>query len=344
MTEPGRVAVGVRAALHALDAALAEHRRALTLAAGRREAQRIPLRREEKAAARAVELALEQPVERPMRGLRLAETWLIVDRGRHRLAPDVHAEIGERELLVRGADWSARLVFAPGEGRAAAARAAVGRIAAAAAAAPERGAARLRLVTAAVQAHAAASLGAAAALAAADRDAAERHADRGRLDACIAELDGRIGQRRLGEARERADARDRLRQARLHLATAPEQPYAWIDAWPAELAGAILRDLPEDRVEEARPGLVRLAGAPQAADPLLALALADGGAVAAITPRAVVAATAGGAAVHPPDRVRLDGDTLRAGRETLTGIAEARPGRLGAVLDLVAAVSRLPGA
>ena len=41
MGQPERVGVGVRALLHALDAALAEHRRALALAAGRRETARM---------------------------------------------------------------------------------------------------------------------------------------------------------------------------------------------------------------------------------------------------------------------------------------------------------------
>ena len=72
MSESERVGVGVRAALHALDAALAEHRRALALAAGRRETERMARGREVKAAAQAAAAALEQPVERPMRALRLA--------------------------------------------------------------------------------------------------------------------------------------------------------------------------------------------------------------------------------------------------------------------------------
>ena len=341
MTDPARVALGVRAAVHSLDAALAEHRRALALAGSRREALRMQHARAIKASAAAAAEALEQPVERPMRGLRLAETWLLVDRDRRPLTPDVRAEIVERELVVRGGDWTTRLPFPPGAGPAATAREAVGRIAAAAAGAPERGTARLLRVTQAIHGHAATCFEAAAALAAADHEAAERHADRGRVEACISELDGRLGQRRLDEAPDVAGARDRLRQARLHLGAAPEQPYAWIQAWPDELAGAILRDLPEDRVEEGRPGLVRLAGAQAADEPLLALALADGGAVAAVTPKAVVAATAHGAVTHRPAVVALDGRTLRAGREALTGLAEQQPGRLAAVLDLVAAVAGL---
>jgi hypothetical protein len=330
MTEADRLAVGVRAAVHALDAALGEHRRALTLAAGRREAQRIPLRREVKAAAQAAALALEQPAERPMRGLRVAETWILVDRARHRLTPGVRAEHGDRELVVTGPGWTGRLILAPGEGPAAAAREAVGVVAAGAAAAPERGAARLALVTAAQRAHAGACLGAAAALAAADRDAAGRHADRARLDACIAELEDRLGARRLGEDAERSGARDRLRQARLHLQTPPEQPYEWLGAWPAALAGPILRDLPEETLDDAQPALVALAGALGGGEPVLALALAPDGEVLAVTPSRALAAAPGGARELPLGEA-----------EPPDGLAEQAPGRLAAVLDLVTAVALL---
>src|SRR5262245_14759466 len=77
--------VTVRAAVHALDAALAEHRRGLALAASRREQARMALARDVKAAAAASDEALEQPVERPMRAVRVAETWIEVDRAHHPL-------------------------------------------------------------------------------------------------------------------------------------------------------------------------------------------------------------------------------------------------------------------
>jgi hypothetical protein len=329
MTDPGRVAVGVRAAVHALDAALAEHRRALALAAGRREEQRMAHGRAVKAAARASEQALEQPVERPLRTLRLAETWIEVDGARHPLTPGVRAAFAERELLVQGDGWSGRIVVAPGEALAAAARDAVARIEAAAPVAPERGARRLALVIEAGRAHAAACAAAAAALAAADRDALERHADHGRLDACVAELAARLGPRALGEPPETAAARDRLAQARAHLAAAPEQPYAWVGEWPPELAGAILRDLPEDVLEAAHPALVRLAGAVGGSVPLLALAAGTDGAVVAVTPERLVLADGGGARSQA-----LAGDVP-------AGIAETQPGRLAATLELAAAVQRL---
>jgi hypothetical protein len=128
MSEPERVGVGVRAALHALDAALAEHRRALALAAGRREKERMTRTREVKAAAQTAAATLEQPVERPMRALRLAETWVEVDRVRHPMTRSVHAEVAESELRVRGDGWSGRVVVAPGDGPSAAADDAVKRI------------------------------------------------------------------------------------------------------------------------------------------------------------------------------------------------------------------------
>src|SRR5215211_219293 len=121
MSEPERVGVGVRAALHALDAALAEHRRALALAAQRREKERMTRTREVKAAAQTAAATLEQPVERPMRALRLAETWVEVDRVRHPLAAGVRAEVAEGELRVHGNGWVGRVVVAPGDGPAAAA-------------------------------------------------------------------------------------------------------------------------------------------------------------------------------------------------------------------------------
>src|SRR5215218_91954 len=119
--EQGQVAV--RAAVQALDAALAEHRRSLALAAGRRERERMAHGRAVKAVAAESERALEQPVERPMRLLRLAETWIEVDRARHRLDATVHAVVEDGELRVSGDGWSARIALAPGDGPAAAARA-----------------------------------------------------------------------------------------------------------------------------------------------------------------------------------------------------------------------------
>src|SRR5688572_4159148 len=98
--------VGIRAAEHAVDAALAEHRRAVRLAADARERRRIAGARAVKEAAAATDAALVQPVERPMRGVRLAETWIEVDRVRHPLTSSVGAQLGEGELRVSGDDWS----------------------------------------------------------------------------------------------------------------------------------------------------------------------------------------------------------------------------------------------
>ena len=84
--EGGVQDVGVRAAEHALDAALAEHRRAVRLAADARERERIArLAARSRRPRRATDAALAQPVERPMRGVRLAETWIEVERLRHPL-------------------------------------------------------------------------------------------------------------------------------------------------------------------------------------------------------------------------------------------------------------------
>jgi hypothetical protein len=160
--------VGVRAALHALDAALAEHRRAITLAAGARERERMAGARAVKAAAAAAAEALEQPVERPMRGLRVAETWIEVDRVRHPLTPAVRARLEEGELAVTGEGWSARLVLPPGEGPVGAARAAAARVEAAARAGGEAARARLARVAETARDEAAACRAAATALAAAD--------------------------------------------------------------------------------------------------------------------------------------------------------------------------------
>src|SRR5918994_6149155 len=254
MGEPERVGVGVRAALHALDAALAEHRRALALAAQRREKERMTRTREVKAAAQTAAATLEQPVERPMRALRLAETWVEVDRVRHPLLPGVRAEIAEGELRVHGDGWTGRVVVAPGDGPAAAAAAAVKRIEASVPLAQGRARSRLRRYTAAAEAHAAACLGLAGALAAADRDAGERHADRARLDPCVGELAERLGPQALVEQAELAHAPDRLAQARAHLANPPAQPHAWLAEGPPEMAGA-MRDLPGERLEPARASL-----------------------------------------------------------------------------------------
>ena len=262
MSEPERVGVGVRAALHALDAALAEHRRALALAAGRRETERMARSREVKAAAQAAAAALEQPVQRPMRALRLAETWVEVDRARHPLTPGVRAEVAGGELRVQGEDWTGRVVVAPGEGPAAAAAEAAALIEAAVPLARDRARARLGRVVAASGAHAAACLGLAAALAAADRDAGERHADRARLDECVADLAERLGPQALVEPAELGAARGRLDQARAHLDSPPAQPYAWLAEWPPAVAGAMLRDLPTERLEPVRGALLRLAGRP----------------------------------------------------------------------------------
>ena len=64
MSQSERVGVGVRAALHALDAALSEHRRALALAGGRREKERMARTREVKAAAQTAAATLERTTAR----------------------------------------------------------------------------------------------------------------------------------------------------------------------------------------------------------------------------------------------------------------------------------------
>jgi hypothetical protein len=323
MEEPEGPGIALRADLHALDAALAEHRRALALAAGRREAERMARAREVKAAAQASAAALEQPVERPMRSLQLAETWIQVDRARHRLTPDVRAEVAGGELRVHGPGWSGRIVVAPGERPAAAAREAAALIEAAVASLPQRATARLAHVVAVGIAHARACYEAAAALATADREAAERHDDRARVDACIDELAERLGPRFAREPAETAAARARLDQARVHLATPPPQPYAWMEGWPPAVAGALLRDIPEESVAAARPGARRLAQELADDEPLLALALAPGGAVVAVTPRRVLVSGAGDVEARPPTT------------EPPAELVERRPGRLAAVLELL---------
>jgi hypothetical protein len=342
--EAGQVHVGVRAAVHALDAALAEHRRALVLAASRRERERMAGGREVKAAARLSEEALEQPVQRPMRLLRLAETWIEVDRVRHPLTAGVRATVADGELRASGEDWSARLVLAPGDGPLATARDAAAAVGTAADTAPAKARDRLAHVTATAHEHAAACHAAATALAAADRDAAERHAERARVDACVAELVARLGPRRTAEPPEVAAARDRLEQARAHLAAPPAQPYAWLDEWPPDVAGAMLRDLPDGDLEAARPAMRRLAAALVGREPLLALTAGGappGGApaqpvVAGLTSERVLVAGEVGARAGSPTEVDLAGDVLRvAGREVVVGLAERRPGRFAAVLELL---------
>jgi hypothetical protein len=360
MSEAEGVGIGIRADLHALDAALAEHRRALALAASRRETERMAGAREVKAAAQASADALEQPVLRPMRSLQLAETWLEIDHTRRRLERGVRAQVDGGELRVTGppADalgggghgpaepaahggghdaaepaahggggpaWTSRIVIAPGERPVAAAREAADMIAAAVADAPERARARLARVVATGIAHARACHEAAAALAAADREAAERHADRARVDACIQELAERLGPRFAREPAETAAARARLDQARVHLATAPAQPYDWLDAWPPPVAGAVLRDLPEDAHAAARPAVRRLATALADDEPLLALAVLHGGSVAAVTPERLLVAGS--------ERVESKPATTNAPEVA----AEQRPGQLAATLDLVRA-------
>jgi len=349
--EQGQVAV--RAAVQALDAALAEHRRRLALAAGRRERERMAHGRAVKAVAAESERTLDQPVERPMRLLRLAETWIEVDRARHRLDATVHAVVEDRELRVSGDGWTARIVLAPGDGPAAAAYAAAARIDAAGPTAAARARERLGNAVDAGLRHAAACHATTAALAAADRELAERHADHVRVESSAAELADRLGAWRLGEPPDVAAARDRLEQARAHLAAAPEQPYAWIEGHDPAVAGALLRDLPADRLDAARPAAECLAAALHGAEPLLALAAAghrpqrrsepvagrpgDAGIVAVTSERVLIA---GDAAVEPWDaaRVEADGDRLlAAGRELATGLVELRAGRLAAALELVRA-------
>src|SRR5829696_1278039 len=332
MSEPERVGVGVRAALHALDAALAEHRRALALAAQRREKERMTRTREVKAAAQTAAATLEQPVERPMRALRVAETWVEVDRVRHPLAPGVRAEVDENELRVHGDGWVGRVVVAPGDGPSAAAAAAAKRIDASVPLAQGRARARLRRFAAAAEAHAAACLGLASALAAADRDAGERHADRARLDQCVEELAERLGPQALVEPTELAHARDRLAQARAHLANPPAQPYAWLAEWPPEVAGAMLRDLPGERLEPARASLRRLADTAAAGEPLLALA-AGTAAFAAVTPSRVLVASEEEARAVVPGTIDP---------QELIGLEEVEPGHLAAVLELVTAAVPAP--
>jgi hypothetical protein len=326
--------VTVRAAVHALDAALAEHRRGLALAASRREQARMALSREVKVAAAASEEALEQPVQRPMRAVRVAETWIEVDRARHPLTGAVRAAVELGELRVRGPDWSARVVVAPGAAAAASAEEAAVAIEAAAAASGTRARERLALVAATGANHAAACHAAAVGLDAADRELLERHADHARVEASAAELESRLGPRRLGEDSDIAAARDRLRHARAHLAAPPAQPYAWARDIPPAVAGAAMRDLPEDALEAVRPALGRLTAE---TGELLALAgVGAGQTVVAITEQHAIVANAAGAVRHAVSEAAVDGDRLLVDGHTVADRAvENRPGRLAAVLELV---------
>jgi Short C-terminal domain len=117
----------------------------------------------------------------------------------------------------------------------------------------------------------------------------------------------------------------------------PEQPYAWIAEFEPALAGTMLRDLPAERLEAARPAAARLATAVRGADPMLALAAHRDG-VAGVTADRVLVATAAAVEPHAADRVEVEHETLSAGgREVATGLAENDPGRLAAALELVRA-------
>ena len=304
----------MRAAEHALDAALAEHRRAVRLAADARERERMAGARAVKAAAAATDGALEQPVMRPMRGVRLAETWIEVDRARHSLTRAVRARPGDAELRVSGDGWATRLVLAPGEGPARAAREAAARIEAGAAASVDAARRRLALAIARGREHAAVCHQAATAVAAADEEVAERHADHARIETCLAELAARLAPRRYEEPPDVAAARGRLEQAHVYLRTPAEQPYAWIADWPKHVAGLMLRDLPQPQAVEGP--MRRLLGELRGAEELLALAAAGDGVAAATASRVL---------------------TVDAGEND--PYAEQQPGRLAAFAELVRAAA-----
>jgi hypothetical protein len=310
--EGGVQDVGIRAAEHALDAALAEHRRAVRLAADARERERIARSRAVKQAAAATDAALAQPVERPMRGIRLAETWIEVERVRHPLTLATTAQLGEAELRVGGEGWSARLVLAPGEGPSRAAGEAAARIKAGARAAADLAQRRLRTASDLGREHALVCHAAASALAAGDAQVAELHADRARIDGCLDELSTRLGHRMPGEAAEVTAARGRLEQARVYMQGVTRQPFAWVSTWPKYVAGLMLRDLPEPAPAELamRALLEELRGAEE----LLALAAAGDGVVAATSLRVV--------RLGAPDDAEL---------------VEQQPGRLAAFAELVRA-------
>jgi hypothetical protein len=309
--EGGVQDVGIRAAEHALDAALSEHRRAVRLAADSRERERMARGRAVKAAAGRTDSALEQPVERAMRGVRLAETWIEVDRERHALTPAVQARLGA-DLRITGDGWAARLVLAPGDGPARAAQEAAARIEAGAHGSVDAARRRLALAIAVGREHAAICHAAATALVAADQEIADLHADHRRIESCMADLAARLGPRRLDEPPETGAARARLEHARQYLQVPSEQPYAWITAWPKHVAGLMLRDLPAPATVT---GPMRdLLGELRGAEELLALAAAGEGVAAATTARVLV-----------------------VGAEDSAQFAEQQPGRLAAFAELVRA-------
>ena len=190
-----------------------------------------------------------------MRALRLAETWVEVDRARHPLAPGVRAEVAEGELRVLGDGWSRpRRRRARWTGPAAAAATAAKRIDASVPLARRAAPARARRSAgrfgeAAAQAHAAACLGLASALAAADRDAGERHGrPRPRLDQCVRRdpaPDRRLGPQALVEGRPSSPTPATGSRRRAPTSPArPRSPTRGCGEWPPEVAGAMLRDLP----------------------------------------------------------------------------------------------------
>ena len=148
----------------------------------------------------------------------------------------------------------------------------------------------------------------------------------------MADLAERLGPQALVEQTELAHARDRLAQARAHLAAPPAQPYAWLGEWPPEVAGAMLRDLPTEQLEPARPALRRLADTAAAGESLLALGAGTSG-VAAVTPSRVLIAHGEEARALAPHDVPP---------ESVEGLEELEPGRLAAVLELVTAAVPAP--
>jgi hypothetical protein len=246
---------------------------------------------------------------------------------------------------VRGDGWSARIALAPGDGPAAAADAAAAAIGVAARTAALRARNRVEEMVATATRHAAAQHAAATALAAADRELAERHADHARVADCAAELAARLGDWRLGEPPELAAARDRLAQAQAHLAAVPDEPFAWLRELDPAVAGAMLRDLPADRLDGARPAAGRLARALHGGEPLLAVAATASGLAGVTSERVLV-----DGAAYEPEAVSVDGDRMLVrgapeavadGGEVLaTGLAEERAGRLAAALELVRVARR----
>ena len=330
--EGGVQDVGVRAAEHALDAALAEHRRAVRLASDARERERIAGSRAVKEAAAATDKALAQPVERPMRGVRLAETWIEVERARHPLTPAISAQLGDAELRVSGEDWAARLVLAPGEGPLRAASEAAARIKAASRGAVDAARRRLRTASDLGHEHAAICHDAASALAAADEEIADRHSDRNRIDGCLDQLAERLGRRTPGETAEVGAARARLEQSRLYLEAATEQPYAWVATWPKYVAGLMMRDLPPGHPATVEDAMRRLLAELRGAEELLALAGAGDGVAAATSARVLVAgyeASSGASLTGPSELQTADGGSIP--------LAEQRPGRLADFAELVRA-------